>query len=58
MTCTITGVAFYRRCLAAGVAARLAITGGTTHCAEIFGAIVPDIAKAAAQTTADFARSL
>ena len=44
--------------MAAGVPTRLTVTGGTTHAADIFAGVVPDIALVNARRIVEFARSL
>jgi hypothetical protein len=52
-----TGILFYRKLVAAGVSARLIVSGGTIHMSEILGGIVPDLAKELSERIASFARS-
>ena len=54
----VAGVALYRKLLAAGVPARLIISGGTTHGSEILIKVVPEIAEETAKSIAAFAASL
>lgn len=51
------GIAFYRRLLAAGVAARCDQIMGTVHAIEVMPTICPDITHAAAADIAGFART-
>ena len=52
------GIEFYRLLLRAGVAARCDVGLGTTHAAEIFAAVVPDLSADLALRIADFARTV
>ena len=54
----VAGVAFHEKLIAAGAPSQLVISKGTCHSAEIFGALVPDVAADNAARLAAFARSL
>jgi acetyl esterase/lipase len=51
------GIVFYRRLLAAGVAARCRQVMGTIHGTEIFAIACPDISRDTARDLAAFARA-
>ena len=51
------GVAFYRRLLEAGVAARGRVVLGTTHAIELYPTVCPDLTFATANDLVDFAFS-
>ena len=52
------GIGFYRKLLAAGVPARLLISGGTIHASEILAGVFPDLARENAHQLYYFACSL
>lgn len=49
------GIVFYRRCLAAGVAAQCRNVMGTLHASDLAWHMVPDVALSSARAMADFA---
>lgn len=48
------GMAFYRKCVQAGVPAQCRVVAGTAHGAELFG-VLPEVSRMTAQTIAAFA---